>query len=406
MINTDNYFAVPIIADDQVYKVTSKVIEQQGQTQQYEDLNSNITSPLAAEERQKTSSRREKAREGMKRFRKKQNAELRAYEESLVLARQIEETDDKIDEPTHILQQVISNNNHQQSPVSESPSKEEIKDPLLEIRNSKLTAEEERKKEARREKAREQSKQRQMKKKAELRAYEELCANDRKLHSERANKQQEQMMVSEGKIPNKSQWNTSQIEDDEIKAATHIVQQLSSHQQSPASISAIEERNDPPIDIRTPKLTSEEGKKIARREQDKKQKRQKQIQKTADFRAYEELYAIARKRQFSDRGEQMVHGKIPNELQWNTNQIEVERERLRLESIQRMKDRQRDEAKLLRKEDNEIRRLKRKAEKEEQERERIRAYHELDVESHFLNSLKQYKPIQQKQFFANLPKPM
>ena len=74
----------------------------------------------------------------------------------MVLTRQIE-TDDKIDEPpTHILQQVISNN-HQQSPVSESSSKEEIKDPL-EIRTLKLTAEEKRKKEARREKAREQSK--------------------------------------------------------------------------------------------------------------------------------------------------------------------------------------------------------------------------------------------------------
>ena len=189
--------------------MTSKLIEQQGQTQQYEDLHSNITSPLAAEERQKTSSRREKAREGMKRFRKKQNAELRAYEESLVLARKIE-TDDKIDEPTHILQQVISNN-HQQSPASnKSSSKEEIKDPL-EIRTSKLTTEEERKKKARREKAREQSKQRQMKKKAELRAYEELCANDRKLHSERANNQQEQMVVRDGNIPNKSQWNTSQM---------------------------------------------------------------------------------------------------------------------------------------------------------------------------------------------------
>ena len=128
--------------------MTSKLIEQQGQTQQYEDLHSNITSPLAAEERQKTSSRREKAREGMKRFRKKQNAELRAYEESLVLARQIEEIDDKIDEPTHILQQVISNNHHQQSPASnKSSSKEGIKDPL-EIRTSKLTTEEERKKSA------------------------------------------------------------------------------------------------------------------------------------------------------------------------------------------------------------------------------------------------------------------
>ncbi len=90
--------------------MNSKLIEQQGQTQQHEDLNSNVTSPLIAKERQKTSSRREKAREGMKRFRKKQNAELRAYEESFVLARQIEETDNKIDEPTHILQQVISNN--------------------------------------------------------------------------------------------------------------------------------------------------------------------------------------------------------------------------------------------------------------------------------------------------------
>ena len=80
--------------------MNSKLIEQQGQTQQHEDLNSNVTSPLTTEERQKTSSRREKAREGMKRFRKKQNAELRAYEESLVLARQIEETDDKIVEAT------------------------------------------------------------------------------------------------------------------------------------------------------------------------------------------------------------------------------------------------------------------------------------------------------------------
>jgi len=192
-----------MIADNQQEhkEKKSKLIEQQGQQQQHEDLNSNITLTLTAEERQKASSRREKDLERKKRLRIKQKAEIQAYEESLVLARKIE-TDDKIDEPTHILQQVISNNNHQQSPVSESPSKEEIKDPL-EIRNSKLTAEEERKKEARREKAREQSKQRRMKKKAELRAYEELCANDRKLHSERANNQQEQMVVRDGNIPNK-----------------------------------------------------------------------------------------------------------------------------------------------------------------------------------------------------------
>jgi hypothetical protein len=78
------------------------------------------------------------------------------------------------------------------------------------------------------------------------------------------------MVVCDGNIPNKSQWITSQIKDDKIKVATYILQQVSSHQQSPSSISAIEERNDPPLDIRTPKLTSEEGKKIARREQDKK----------------------------------------------------------------------------------------------------------------------------------------
>ena len=114
----------------------------------------------------------------------------------------------------------------------------------------------------RREKAREQSKQRQLKKKAELRAYEELCANDRKLRSERANNQQEHMVVRDGNIRNKSQWNASQIEDDKIKAATHILQQqVSSHQPSPASISSIEKRNDPPLDIRSPKMTSEEGKR-------------------------------------------------------------------------------------------------------------------------------------------------
>ena len=59
----------------------------------------------------------------------------------------------------------------------------------------------------------------------------------------------------------------------------------------------------------------------------------------------------------------MIYGNIPIELQWNTNQIEVERERLRLESIQREKDRRRDETKQQRKEDDEILRLKRKAEK-------------------------------------------
>ena len=95
-----------MIADNQEHKKekNSKLIEQQGQQQQHEDLNSNISSTLTAEERQKASSRREKDLERKKRLRIKQKAEIQAYEESLVLARKIE-TDDKIDEPTHVLQQ-------------------------------------------------------------------------------------------------------------------------------------------------------------------------------------------------------------------------------------------------------------------------------------------------------------
>ena len=132
-------------------------------------------------------------------------------------------------------------------------------------------------------------------------------------------------------------------------------------------------RNEDTLEIRTPS-TIEEEKKTARREKDRERKKQKQIQKLADLRAYEELCANARKmhseRPANLQEEQIVHGNIPIDLQWNTNQIEVERERLRLESIQRAKDSQRDEAKH-RQEDNAIRRLKRKAEKEEQERERL-----------------------------------
>ncbi len=160
LLNTNKYIVVPMIADDQEYKEkNSKLIEQQGQQQQHEDLISNITSTLTAEEKQKASSRREKDLERKKRLRIKQKAEIQAYEESLVLARKLE-TDDKIDEPTHILQQVISNNHHQSPASNKSSSKEEIKDPL-EIRTSKFT-EEERRKKARREKAREQSKQRKI----------------------------------------------------------------------------------------------------------------------------------------------------------------------------------------------------------------------------------------------------
>ena len=74
----------------------------------------------------------------MKRNYMNKNAELRAYEESWVLARQIE-TDNKIVEATHTLQQV--SNKTLSSKLSSS--KEEIKDPL-EIRAPKLlTAEEE-----------------------------------------------------------------------------------------------------------------------------------------------------------------------------------------------------------------------------------------------------------------------
>ena len=127
------------------------------------------------------------------------------------------------------------------------------------------------------------------------------------------------------------------------------------------------------LETRTPS-TIEEEKKTARREKDRERKKQKQIQKLADLRAYEELCANARKmhseRPAIQQEGQIVHGNIPINLQWNTNQFEVERERLRLESIQRAKDSQRDEAKQ-RQEDNAIRRLKRKAEKEEQERERL-----------------------------------
>jgi len=122
LLNTNKYIAVPMIADNQQEHTEkkSKLIEQQGQQQQHEDLNSNITLTLTAEERQKASSRREKDLERKKRLRIKQKAEIQAYEESLVLARKIE-TDDKIDEPTHVLQPVISNN-HQQSPAPNKSS--------------------------------------------------------------------------------------------------------------------------------------------------------------------------------------------------------------------------------------------------------------------------------------------
>ena len=83
------------------------------------------------------------------------------------------------------------------------------------------------------------------------------------------------------------------------------------------------------LEIRTPSIIEEE-KKIARREKDRERKKQKQIQKLADLRAYEELCANARKmhseRPAIQQEELIVHGNIPIELHWNTNHIEVERE--------------------------------------------------------------------------------
>ena len=109
---------------------------------------------------------------------------------------------------------------------------------------------------------------------------------------------------------------------------------------------------------------------------------------------------------------------IPERLQWKVNEFQLERqrlkklenerlrldkklegerlrldkkledERLRLEKIQRKKD--------LRNEKHHLDQLKRKANKEEQESKRIKAYQEFDVESLNLNALKQYSPIQQQ----------
>ena len=152
--------------------------QQERQQQQYEDLSSvnkkNITSTsLSAEERQKAS-RREKDRERKNLARTKQNEELRAYEDLCVLARK----QDQIDTP-------------------------EIRTPS--------TIEEE-KKIARREKDRERKKQKQIQKLADLRAYEELCANARKMHPERPAIQQEELIVHGGNIPIELHWNTNQIE--------------------------------------------------------------------------------------------------------------------------------------------------------------------------------------------------
>ena len=68
----------------------------------------------------------------------------------------------------------------------------------LEIRTPSTIEEE--KKTARREKDREQKKRKQIQKLADLRAYEELCANARKMHSERPAIQQEGQIVH-GNIP-------------------------------------------------------------------------------------------------------------------------------------------------------------------------------------------------------------
>ena len=155
-------------------------IDQQGrQQQQYEDLSSvnknNITSTsLSADEERQKASRREKDREQKNLARTKQNEELRAYEELCVLARKQNQID------------------------------------TLEIRT--LSTIEEEKKTARREKDRERKKQKQIQKLADLRAYEELCANARKMHSERPANLQEEQIVHRGNIPIDLQWNTNQIE--------------------------------------------------------------------------------------------------------------------------------------------------------------------------------------------------
>ena len=173
-------------------------IEQQGrqQQQQNEDLSSvnkkNITSTsLSAEERQKAA-RREKDQERKNLARTKQNAELRAYEELCVLARK----QDQID--------------------------------ILEIRTPSTIEKE--KKIARREKDRERKRQKQIQKLADLRAYEELCANARKMHSEKPAIQQEELIVHRGNIPIELQWNTNQIEVERERLRLESIQRAKDSQ--------------------------------------------------------------------------------------------------------------------------------------------------------------------------------
>ena len=186
----------------------------------------------------------------------------------------------------------------------------------------------------------------------------------------------------------------------------------------PPEVSQLSEERRKDSQYRTPTKTTEEAKKADRRERDRIRKQEKRLQDLADLRAYEEMCVNARKIQQPDTVVTLpkTHQEgyiIPEELQWKVNEFHLERqtlkklederlrldkkledERLRLEKNQREKN--------IRNEKRHLDQLKRKANKEEQELIRIKAYQELDIESHNLKTLSQYTPIQQYVDDANV----
>lgn len=275
---------------------------------------------------------------------------------------------------------------------------QEILSKELHISVRKITTAEEKKAASR-----EQYKRRQLRQKEDIRAYEELCVNARKLQSESGNLDQIDLssilsLMNNSILPIVVPFVTTmrasavgvpspEADKGEVNTSTKEVVVVAAEVVVAAAAGA------------------EGRKKAAHREQYKR----RQMQLKEDIRAYEETCVYVRKLQSESPSQQPIDNNsilpiaLPTELQWSENYLQLEREKLQLESFQREKGRQREKSNEQKKLENELRQLKRISDKDKKEKKRIQEYHDLDIESHFHSSLSQYTPILQIQGKSSPP---
>ena len=265
---------------------------------------------------------------------------------------------------------------------------QEILSKELHISVRKITTAEEKKAASR-----EQYKRRQLRQKEDIRAYEELCVNARKLQSERGN-------LEKIDISSILSLMNNSILPIVVPSVTTMTASAVGVPSPEADKGGVYTSTKKMVVVAAEVVVAaaagaEERKKAARRERYKR----RQMQLKEDIRAYEETCVYVRKLQSESTSQQPIDNNsilqiaLPTELQWSENYLQLEREKLQLESFQREKGRQREKSNEQKKLENELRQLKRISDKDKKEKKRIREYHDLDVDSPFHSSLSQYTPI-------------